>query len=166
MSSKFEFDLTHSQDVRRGQSVNRELARAGKIQPGLVMLDEFPAARETHYERILKMRKTEGPHVRVWEFRVRPRFRKKFERIYGPGGKWLQLFKKGKGFLRTELFRDQETRGRYLTVDYWESEKAYDAFRSEFAQEFTILDCQCESLTEKETFLGSFSILARQRPTK
>ena len=112
------------------------------------------------------MRKTKSPHVRVWEFRVHPRFRKKFERIYGPEGDWARLFKKGKGFLRTELLRDEETRGRYLTVDYWSSRKAYDVFRSQIEQEFTALDRQCESLTEKETFLGSFSIMPHLRPIK
>ncbi len=102
------------------------------------------------------MRKTGSSHARVWEFRVQPKFEKKFERTYGPEGEWVRLFRRGKGYLRTELFRDAETRGRYLTVDYWISREAYEAFRRKFDHEFGILDKQCESLTEQETPLGSF----------
>jgi quinol monooxygenase YgiN len=104
------------------------------------------------------MRKSQAPHVRVWEFRVLPKNRKNFERIYGPQGDWVRLFKKGKGYLRTELFRDAEIRGRYLTVDYWISKAAYDTFRREFDREFRTLDKKCESLTALEVSLGSFSL--------
>jgi heme-degrading monooxygenase HmoA len=104
------------------------------------------------------MKKAGPVHVRVWEFGVKLNFEKEFEKIYGPRGGWVRIFRKAKGYRRTELLRDKETRGRFLTVDYWDSEKAYDAFRSQFAHEFTVLDRQCESLTEKEIFLGSFSI--------
>lgn len=103
------------------------------------------------------MRKNLSLHVRVWEFRVLPKSRKKFDRTYGPGGEWVQLFKKGNGYLRTEFFRDAEIRGRYLTADYWISKEAYEDFRREFDHEFRILDKKCESLTEQETPLGSFS---------
>ncbi|HLY62751.1 MAG TPA: antibiotic biosynthesis monooxygenase [Terriglobia bacterium] len=103
------------------------------------------------------MRKNPSTHVRVWEFRVQPRCRKTFERIYGPKGDWAQLFKNGKGYLGTELFRDAETPGRYLTVDYWKSKSNYETFRREFDREFRILDKNCESLTTRETSVGSFS---------
>lgn len=104
------------------------------------------------------MRKNQSQHVRVWEFRVLPGRRKKFERTYGPGGEWVQLFKKGKGYLRTELFRDAGKGGRYLTVDYWISKSAYETFRRKFDREFRILDKECESLTKEEKTLGSFSL--------
>lgn len=102
------------------------------------------------------MRKIQSPHVRVWEFRVLPKSREKFERTYGPSGEWVQLFKKGKGYLRTEFCRDAEHRGRYLTLDYWISKSAYEIFRRKFDDELKTLDKKCESLTALEVPLGSF----------
>lgn len=112
------------------------------------------------------MKKAGPVHVRVWEFGVKANLEKEFEKIYGPRGGWVRIFRKAKGYRRTELLRDDGTQGRYLTIDYWDSEKAYDAFRSRFAHEFKVLDRKCESLTEEETFLGSFSITPHARPTK
>jgi heme-degrading monooxygenase HmoA len=102
------------------------------------------------------MGRSDSQHVRVWEFHVRPGARKKFERTYGPQGDWVQLFKRGKGYLRTEFFRDAGKRGRYLTVDYWISKSAYETFRRKFDREFNALDKKCESLTAQETMLGTF----------
>jgi heme-degrading monooxygenase HmoA len=104
----------------------------------------------------MNMGKKISPHVRVWEFQVRPGARTKFERIYGPQGEWVQLFKKGKGFLKTELFRDAEKLGRYLTVDYWISKDDYENFRLKFDRDYETLDKKCESLTAQETLVGTF----------
>ena len=116
--------------------------------------------------RSVIMKKTGSVHVRVWEFRVKTNLEKKFEKIYGPQGGWVRLFIKAKGYLRTEFLRDAETRERYLTVDYWISKEAYENFRRKLGHEFTILGRKCESLTEKETFLGSFSSVANARSAK
>jgi hypothetical protein len=42
----------------------------------------------------------------VWEFRVPARQRRAFEKTYGPEGAWVQLFRTGEGYVRTELLRD------------------------------------------------------------
>lgn len=70
----------------------------------------------------------------------------------------MQLFKKGKGYLRTELFRAAGKGGTYLTVDYWISKSAYETFRRKFDREFRILDKKCESLTKEEKPPGPFSL--------
>ncbi len=44
-----------------------------------------------------------------------------------------------------------------MTIDYWESKDACDAFRQRFAPEFEALDEQCERLTDDETYLGAFT---------
>ena len=36
---------------------------------------------------------------------------KEFEKIYGPEGDWVELFRKSKAFLHTEVYRDLETSG-------------------------------------------------------
>lgn len=95
----------------------------------------------------------------VWEFRVVTGCESEFERIYDSQGEWAQLFKRGTGYLGTELHRDLKAAGRYITVDYWTSKAAYETFRSRFDAEFNRLDEYCESLTEEERLIGEFTCL-------
>ena len=46
--------------------------------------------------------------------------------------------------------------GRYVTIDRWESEEAYRAFRARFAGEHDAVDRACEALTVEETPLGAY----------
>jgi hypothetical protein len=94
--------------------------------------------------------------VYVWEYLVKAERQSDFERIYGVNGDWTMLFNRDAGYLRTELHQDISNNLRYLTVDYWVSKKARDNFREKFSLEFEKLDEQCESLTEREIFLGDF----------
>jgi len=59
-----------------------------------------------------------------------------FERVYGPDGDWAQFFRRGRGYVGTELLRDLESPGRYLVVDRWESAEAYNAFVSGHRDEY------------------------------
>lgn len=106
---------------------------------------------------------TQKPFVYVWEYIVKKERKRDFERIYGSNGKWVHLFEKGVGYLGTELHRDISNNMRYVTVDYWVSKEAKDTFREQYAQEFAKLDQSCESLTERESFLGDFESLGTQR---
>ena len=58
----------------------------------------------------------------------------------------------------TALLRDMERRGRYLTVDSWESAGAHHAMRAEFSREYEQLDRDCEDFTERESHLGDFEV--------
>jgi hypothetical protein len=89
----------------------------------------------------------------VWQFRVPARQRRAFERVYGPEGPWGQLFRMGKGYVSTELLRDRETAGRYLTTDRWES-RSFCHSRS--ISEYKSLDDKCAKLTTSEALLGEF----------
>jgi heme-degrading monooxygenase HmoA len=93
----------------------------------------------------------------VWEFLVPPESQAEFERHYGTGGTWVQLFRQAPGHIETLLLKDQDNPGRYLTIDRWQSELAYRSFRSQFAQQYDALDCRCEGLTLREAALGTFS---------
>jgi len=90
----------------------------------------------------------------VWEFETDEARRSEFEAAYGPGGTWVEFFRKGEGYHDSELFRDVRGGGCYITVDRWVSRAAYDAFRLRFAAEYAELDARCEALTTRETFLG------------
>lgn len=94
--------------------------------------------------------------VAIWEFLVKAGSESRFEQVYGSDGDWVRLFRRGVGHLSTDLYRDAKTARRYVTVDRWGSLPAYEAFRRQFAEEHMLLDEACESLTEKETPLGSF----------
>ena len=95
----------------------------------------------------------------IWEYRVRLDSLSEFEKAYGPEGSWVGLFRQHPGYVRTELHRDVQSLGRYMTIDYWESKDACDAFRQRFAAEFEALDEQCERLTDDEIYLGAFTLL-------
>jgi len=95
--------------------------------------------------------------VVVWEFRIRATKRRAFERAYGPDGEWATFFRKGKGFLGTELIRDAHDATRYLTLDSWKSRKDYERFKSENREMYQLIDQRCESLTTRESEIGQFS---------
>lgn len=96
-------------------------------------------------------------HVVLWEFRVKTGRELEFERIYGPDGEWAQLFRHAQGYLGTELLRDENAPGRYITIDRWLSTAAFDAFKQHWGAEYQALDERCAPLSEREVALGSFS---------
>ena len=95
--------------------------------------------------------------VVLWEFRVAPRKRRAFERAYGPNGNWATFFRKGKGYLGTELVRDDQDAGRYLTLDFWQSRKHYENFTKQNRKRYQSIDEKCEALTTSESEIGQFS---------
>jgi heme-degrading monooxygenase HmoA len=95
-------------------------------------------------------------YVYLWEFIVSADHTNAFERTYGPSGEWVQLFSRAEGYLRSELLRDRSQPRRFITIDYWESREAWDAFRTRFAKEFEALDAKCAAWTTMETEIGHF----------
>jgi len=95
----------------------------------------------------------------LWEYTVPTQHQEQFCLIYGPQGKWVQLFSQSQGYVRTELHRDAHNPNRFLTIDYWVSREARDQFREQFASQFTALDHACEALTVEERFIGDFEII-------
>ena len=102
--------------------------------------------------------KSRRQYVVVWEFRVRRGREREFARQYGPRGDWAQLFRRGRGYVRTDLLRDREVNGRYLTVDVWASPAAYGAFRKKWRAEYAAIDERCEALTARERLIGHFEL--------
>jgi heme-degrading monooxygenase HmoA len=92
----------------------------------------------------------------IWEFRVRRGKQREFERVYGPDGEWAEFFGVGKGYLGTELIRDQEVPLRYATLDFWKSQAAYELFKKKHRTEYSQIDKRCESLTQRENLIGYF----------
>ena len=99
-------------------------------------------------------------YVYLWTFRVKPGCRRSFLKAYGPGGDWERLFRKARGYLRTELLRDRKERNRFVTVDYWRDRASHLAFRRRYAREFAVLDRRCAALTSSERLLGQFEVVS------
>ena len=84
-------------------------------------------------------------YTSLWEFTVPPARQAEFEAHYGPAGAWVRLFRRGAGYLGSELLQDCKDPQRYLTVDRWESVEAWRAFRSRFAADYERLDREQQS---------------------
>ncbi len=97
----------------------------------------------------------------IWEFRVTPRKRRAFERAYAREGVWAKFFRKGKGYIGTELIHDHRDPRRYLTLDFWKSRKHYENFKKQNQMEYEAIDAKCEVLTTTESEIGQFSRLLR-----
>lgn len=96
----------------------------------------------------------------IWEYRVRPGRGRDFEEAYGAGGPWVALFERAPGYRRTELYRIRRAVDRYLTIDYWVSREAWQAFRETFSAEFEALDARCEELTIEEREIAQLDPMA------
>ena len=86
----------------------------------------------------------------VWRFTVHPERIADFERYYAHDGAWARLFARSPGFVGTELFRSTSESGAYITIDTWESESAFDAFKRAHKSAYDALDRECESMTLRE----------------
>jgi len=95
-------------------------------------------------------------HVIIWEFRVRPGLRQRFEFAYGPEGAWAELFRRSQGYMGTELNRDANDDRRYVTLDFWVSRQEYESFRREHAAEYKAMDQDFAEMTESEIEIGRF----------
>lgn len=98
--------------------------------------------------------------VHIWEYRVRPGLEAAFVEHYGSDGSWVRLFRRARGHRGTELYRDGAEPDRFVTVDRWDSETAYRAFRERVGSEFEALDRACEAFTVLERSLGAFVTVA------
>ncbi|HEY9529704.1 MAG TPA: antibiotic biosynthesis monooxygenase [Anaerolineales bacterium] len=96
-------------------------------------------------------------YVIIWEYQVRAERVAEFEEIYSPAGMWAKLFRKGNGYLGTELLAEKRHAHRYITIDRWRSAQDYESFLVEWKQDYDDLDAQCGGLTENETLLGEWA---------
>ena len=95
-------------------------------------------------------------YVIIWEFRVKQDRRAAFEEAYGPAGIWGKFFKRGEGYVGTELLRRSDELGLYFTIDRWVSQAAFEGFRAKWREEYDAIDRRCEELTEFERRVGAF----------
>ena len=88
--------------------------------------------------------------VTLWEFEVKPGREKQFEKVYGPEGEWAQLFRRDRNYQETRLLRDTVRNSIYLTLDFWNSQDAYEQFLETHAADYKRLDAASAGLTLRE----------------
>jgi hypothetical protein len=98
--------------------------------------------------------------VALWEFEVKQGCEERFEMVYGPDGEWAKLFRSDSHYHQTRLVQDAFRRAVYLTMDFWDSRKAYEAFMASHKSEYQNLDALSEKLTSKERRLGWYELVA------
>jgi heme-degrading monooxygenase HmoA len=64
----------------------------------------------------------------------------KFIKAYGSAGDWARLFARAEGFVRTELYRSAEAQARFVTVDVWSNEAAWQAFVNRWGAAYAVLE--------------------------
>ena len=94
--------------------------------------------------------------VILWEFEVKPGCEERFETIYGRWGDWARLFGRDPLYRETLLLRDLSRPRTYLTLDFWASQEAYEAFREANLKDYMALDGTCEAMTLSERKIGSY----------
>jgi len=95
-------------------------------------------------------------YVRVWQYQVEAGRSAAFRAAYGAEGDWAQLFRKGRGYAGTALYRDTADGTRFVTVDRWSSEAAWTEFLEQFREPYEALDAQLArlSLSQRELVEG------------
>ena len=94
-------------------------------------------------------------YVVIWEYEVRPEASTRFEAMYGPEGEWVALFRRYPGFIATELLRGEGD--RYLSIDRWESELAYEQFQRQAQGDYARIDALGDALTVAERRIGVYT---------
>jgi heme-degrading monooxygenase HmoA len=95
--------------------------------------------------------------IRIWEYDVSEESVDRFIAAYGPFGDWARLFARSAGFVRTELFRSTQTANRFVTLDVWSDQKAWQAFLDRWGEQYAELDATVESLAGGGTLLAEGS---------
>lgn len=91
----------------------------------------------------------------LWEYIAIEGREAEFEKKYAADGDWAQLFKRGTGYLGTDLLRDPNHPRRYVTIDCWNSSEEFIAFQENYRTEYEAMDEHCKSLTEYESRIGA-----------
>jgi heme-degrading monooxygenase HmoA len=94
--------------------------------------------------------------VALWEYEVKPGCEETFQSAYGPQGDWVRLFQRNPHFRETRLLQDLSRPRFYFTLDYWDSETAFEQFKAANQAAYAALDRATETLTLSERRLTSF----------
>lgn len=92
-------------------------------------------------------------YVRVWEYDVDPGQLDAFLAAYGADGDWDELFRRGRGYSGTELYRNTDDGARLVTVDRWSSAAAWAEFLEQHRASYDAIDARLAPLTRAQRAL-------------
>jgi hypothetical protein len=98
--------------------------------------------------------------VALWEYEVKPGCEERFEKVYGPEGDWVRLFRSDSNYRETRLLRDAFRPAIYHTLDFWNSRRVYENFLSGRRAEYEAIDKASAGLTVNERRIGWFELAA------
>ena len=96
--------------------------------------------------------------VVIWEYEVHAGREAGFVSLYGDKGAWVALFRECPAYIGTELLRDASQPRRFVTIDRWTSQAAYDAFLAAAKARYADIDALGEALTSDERCIGRFEL--------
>ena len=97
----------------------------------------------------------------LWEYQVSPNKQSEFGMIYSPTGTWAELFKRGTGYVGSELLRDESRPNRYFIIDRWLTKKDYETFMLHHEDEYKALSEEYKDLVETESLVGKWITIDR-----
>lgn len=94
--------------------------------------------------------------IRIWDYDVPADAVPAFCAAYPSHGDWVEMFARAVGYLGTELYRDPDHTGHFLTIERWRTEQDWHAFRARFGADYGALDARLDGLaaTERSLFEG------------
>lgn len=95
--------------------------------------------------------------VILWEFLPAAGRETEFERAYGHDGDWARFFRRDAGYLGTDLLRDTRDQRRFITVDRWTNQAAFDAFAAREVKAYREMDERLAPLSTIEKQIASFT---------
>lgn len=89
-------------------------------------------------------------HAIAWRFVVEPQHIEEFRKQYGPNGVREELFRRGDGYIKTELIENPKIPTEFVTIDRWITKAAFDRFVSRYQGEYERLHSQLARLTARQ----------------
>lgn len=97
--------------------------------------------------------------VRIWRFAAAPGRTREFEAAYGPAGDWAVLFRRGAGYLGTELLRGSDPKCPYVTIDRWRGRSDWLDFLAHHGDAYRELAKALRPLSTDQAEIGEFEVL-------
>lgn len=93
------------------------------------------------------------PFLRIWRYRAAPGRAAEFATAYGPDGDWAALFRRGEGYLGTDLLHGEDIA---LTIDRWRTAADWDRFLALHRADYEALDRRLAPLCCEDVEIASF----------
>ncbi|HRX41034.1 MAG TPA: hypothetical protein P5072_16475 [Parvularculaceae bacterium] len=101
-------------------------------------------------------------HAYIWSYRVKPEWREKFQRAYGPNGEWAVFFARSPGYVRTDLLSDEREELCFVTIDYFKDEHVRGLLVEAHKDEYAAIDKRWQDATVEETYIGAFRVDSKE----